>query len=92
MVGTKAVVGHSLWKASEVDYDHRLPTRIAKHDILDAAKVTVGDSNVLRVLVYICVLPRGLLREVLLHDARSPTAGGHWWHGSGSECDEFISK
>ena len=59
VVGTKAVVGHSLWKASEVDYDHRLPTRIAKHDTLDAAKVMVGVSIALWVLV--CVLPRGLL-------------------------------
>ena len=59
VVGTKVVVGHSLWKASEVDSDQTLPVYIAKHDTLDTAKVMVGVSIALWVLV--CVLPRGLL-------------------------------
>ena len=58
MVGTKVVVGHSLWKASEVDYNTILPEYIAKHNTLDAAKVIVGVSVALGVLV--CVLPRGI--------------------------------
>ena len=52
------MVGHSLWKASEVDSDQTLPVCIAKHDTLDTAKVMVGVSIALGVLVR--VLPRGL--------------------------------
>ena len=51
-------VGHSLWKASEVNSDQTLPVYIAKHDTLDTAKVMVGVSIALGVLVR--VLPRGL--------------------------------
>ena len=51
-------VGHSLWKASEVNSDQTLPVHIAKHDTLDTAKVMVGVSIALGVLVR--VLPRGL--------------------------------
>ena len=58
VVGTKVVVGHSLWEASEVDYDQTLPVHIAKHDPLDTAKVMVSVSIALGVLVR--VLPRGL--------------------------------
>ena len=58
MVGTKVVVGHSLWKASEVDSDQTLPVYIAKHDPLDTAKAMVGVSIALGVIVR--VLPRGL--------------------------------
>ena len=58
MVGTKVVVGHSLWKASEVDSNQTLPAHIAKHDPLDTAKAIVGVSIALGVLVR--VLPRGL--------------------------------
>ena len=58
MVGTKVVVGHSPWKASEVDSDQTLPVHIAKHDPLDTAKAMVGVSIALGVLVR--VLPRGL--------------------------------
>ena len=47
-----------LEKASEVDYDQTLPVYIAKHDPLDTAKVMVGVSIALGVLVR--VLPRGL--------------------------------
>ena len=57
VVRTK-VVGYSLWKASEVDSDQTLPVYIAKHDTLDTAKVMVGVSIALGVLVR--VLPRGL--------------------------------
>ena len=52
------VVGHSLWKASEVDSDQILPVHIAKHDPLDTAKAMVGISITLEVQVR--VLPRGL--------------------------------
>ena len=58
VVRTKVAVGHSLWKASEVNSDQTLPVHIAKHDILDTAKVMVGVSIALGVLVR--VLPRGL--------------------------------
>ena len=58
VVGTKVVVGHRLWKASEVNSDQTLPVHIAKHDTLDTAKVMVGVSIALGVLVR--VLPRGL--------------------------------
>ena len=50
--------GHSLWKASEVNSDQILPVYIAKHDTFDTAKVMVGVSIALGVLVR--VLPRGL--------------------------------
>ena len=52
------MVGHSPWKASEVDSDQTLPVHIAKHDPLDTAKAMVGVSIALGVLVR--VLPRGL--------------------------------
>ena len=55
---TKVVVGHSLWKASEVDSDQTLPAHISKHGTLDTAKAMVGVSIALGVLVR--VLPRGL--------------------------------
>ena len=58
LVRTKVVVGHSLWKATEVDSDQTLPVHIAKHDTLDTAKVMVGVSIALGVLVR--GLPRGL--------------------------------
>ena len=58
VVVTKVVVGHSLWKSPEVDYDQTLPVHIAKHDSLDTAKVMFGVSIALGVLVR--VLPRGL--------------------------------
>ena len=58
VVGTKVVVGHSLWKASEVDSDLTLPAHVDKHDPLDTAKVIVGVSIALGVIVR--VLPRGL--------------------------------
>ena len=58
VVRTKVAVGHSLWKASEVNSDQTLPVHIAKHDTLDTAKVMVGVSIALGVLVR--VLPRGL--------------------------------
>ena len=51
-------VGHSLWKVSEVNSDQTLSVYIAKHDTLDTAKVMVGVSNALGVLVR--GLPRGL--------------------------------
>ena len=52
------MVGHRLWKASEVNSDQTLPVHIAKHDPLDTAKAMVGVSIALGVLVR--VLPRGL--------------------------------
>ena len=58
VVRTKVVVVHSLWKAPEVNSDQTLPVHIAKHDTLDTAKVMVGVSIALGVLVR--VLPRGL--------------------------------
>ena len=58
VVRTKVVVGHSLWKAAEVNSDQTLPVYIAKHDTLNTAKVMVGVSIALGVLVR--VLPRGL--------------------------------
>ena len=45
------MVGHSLWKASEVDSDQTLPVYIAKHDTLDTAKVMVGVSIALHALL-----------------------------------------
>ena len=39
VVRTKVVVGHSLWKASEVDSDQTLPVYIAKHNTLDTALI-----------------------------------------------------
>ena len=57
VVGTKVVVGQSLWKASEVDSDQTLPVHIAKHDPLDTAKAMAGVSIALGVQVR--VLPRG---------------------------------
>ena len=35
----KVVVGHSLWKASEVDSDQTLPVCISKHDTLDTCSL-----------------------------------------------------
>ena len=58
VVRTKVAVGHSLWKASEVNSDQTLPVHIAKHDTLDTAKGMVGVSITLGVLAR--VLPRGL--------------------------------
>ena len=61
VVGTKVVVGQSLWKASEVDSDQTLPVYIAKHGTLDTAinkVMVIGVSIALGVLVR--VLPRGL--------------------------------
>ena len=52
------MVGHSLWKAPEVNSDQTLPVHIAKHDTLDTAKGMVGVSIALGVLVR--VLSRGL--------------------------------
>ena len=52
------VVGHSLWKAAEVNSDHTLPVYIVKHDPLGPAKVVVGVSIILEVLGR--VLPGGL--------------------------------
>ena len=52
------VVGHSFCKTSEVNSDHTLPVYIVKHDTLDTAKVMVGVSIALGVLVR--VLPGGL--------------------------------
>ena len=51
VVRTKVVVGHSLWKASEVNSDQTLPVHIAKHDTLDTAKVMVGVSIALHTLL-----------------------------------------
>ena len=50
--------GGKHWKASEVNSDPTLPAYIAKHDPLDTAKVMVGVSIALGVLVR--VLPRGI--------------------------------
>ena len=50
--------GHSLWKASEVDSGQTLHVYIVKHDPFGPAKVVVGVSIALGVLVR--VLPRGL--------------------------------
>ena len=58
VVGTKVVVGHSLWEASEVDSDQTLPVHIGKQDPLDTAEVMVGVSIALVVIGR--VLPRGL--------------------------------
>ena len=59
VVRTKVVVGHSFCKTSEVDSDQTLHVYIAnKHDTLDTAKVMVGVSIALVVLVR--VLPGGL--------------------------------
>ena len=58
VVRTKVAVGHSLWKASEVNSDQTLPVYIAKHDTLDTAKVMVGVSIALGVQVR--MPPRGL--------------------------------
>ncbi len=47
-------MGHSLWKASEVNSDQTLPVHIAKHDTLDTAKVMVGVNIALGVLYACC--------------------------------------
>ena len=66
-------MGQSLWKASEVDYDPTLPCYIGKNDTLDSAKVVVGFSIAVWVLVR--GLPRGLpSREIL---RRSPSRHHH---------------
>ena len=45
-------VGHSLWKASEVDSDQTLHMYIVEHDPFDTAKVVVSASIALRTLCY----------------------------------------
>ena len=68
------VVGQSLWKASEVNYDPTLPFYIGKHDTLDSAKVVVGFSIALWVLVQpetaccLAAFPAGRSFEDLRHD------------------------
>ena len=42
--GVYVQVGHSLWKASEVDSDQTLHMYIVKHDSFGPAKVVVGVS------------------------------------------------
>ena len=46
-----AVLGHSLWKASEVDSDQTLHVYIVKHDPFGPAKVVVGVSIALHALL-----------------------------------------
>ena len=67
------VVGHSLWKASEVNSDPILPVYIAKHDTLDTANVMVEFNIALWILVR--GLPRGLpSREIRRSPSRLHTA------------------
>ena len=55
------MVGHSLWKASEVDSDQTLPVYIVKHDTLNTAKVMVIAIGVsIALVVLVRELPRGL--------------------------------
>ena len=67
-------MGQSLWKASEVNYDPTLPFYIDKHDTLDSAKVVVGFSIALWVLVQpetaccLAAFPAGRSFEDLRHD------------------------
>ena len=58
VVRTKVVVGHSLWKASEVDSDQTLHVYIVKHDPFGPAKVVVGVSIALHALLL--ALPRDI--------------------------------
>ena len=45
-------VGHSLWKASEVDSDQTLHMYIVKHDPFGTAKVVIGVSIALHALLF----------------------------------------
>ena len=45
-------VGHSLWKASEIDSDQTLHVYIVKHDPFGPAKVVVGVSIALHALLF----------------------------------------
>ena len=62
------MVGHSLWKASEVDSDQTLPVYIAKHDTLDTAKAMVGVSIALHALLQ----PYSPCPEIFLEGQISP--------------------
>ena len=55
VVRTKVVVGHSLWKASEVDSDQTLHMYIVKHDPFGTAKVVVGVSIAMHALIFVRV-------------------------------------
>ena len=46
-----AVLGHSLWKALEIDSDQTLHVYIVKHDSFGPAKVVVGVSIALHALL-----------------------------------------
>ena len=48
-------VGHSLWKASEVDSDQTLHMYIVKHDPFGTAKGEVGVSIALHALLFASV-------------------------------------
>ena len=49
------MMGHSLWKASEVDSDQTLHMYIVKHDPFGTAKVVVGVSIALHALLFASV-------------------------------------
>ena len=69
-------MGQSLWKASEVNYDLTLPFYIGKHDTLDSAKVVVGSSIALWVLVQpetaccLAAFPAGRFEDLRLETTR----------------------
>ena len=69
------VVGHSLWKDSEVDSGQTLPVYIAKHDTLDTAKVMVGVSIALHALLL--ALPRHLPSKTKSRPRRGPRSASH---------------
>ena len=60
------MVGHRLWKASEVYSDQILPVYIAKHDTLDTTKVMGHGwcvSIALGILVSTRAAPRGVFQN-----------------------------
>ncbi len=63
-------VGHSLWKASEVDSDQTLHMYIVKHDSFGPAEVVVGVSITLHALLL--ALPRDLPSKTKSRLPRAP--------------------
>ena len=63
-------VGHSLWKASEVDSDQTLHMYVVKHDLFGPAKVVVGVSIALHALLL--ALSRHLSSKTKSRPPRGP--------------------
>ena len=70
-----ARVGHSLWKASEVDSDQTLHMYIVKHDPFGPAKVVVGVSIALHTLLL--ALPRDIPSKTKSRPPRGPRSASN---------------